>query len=358
MALLKRIGYIVALLLNAVAALALLVACLSPFLPPDKLLLPAVAGLLFEWLLLVNVLFAAGWLFTKRKVYALLSFVCLCCSVPNICTTFAFGRGAEPKEAKHRITVLSYNTCALDQSRPVDKNQVLHYIKERDCDIVCLQEFRMDKQNGRLTLEQVKRYLNYPYSYIDFKTYKGRLPFGIAVFSKYPLLNKQTIRYESESNISDRCDVVVDGDTIRLLNNHLQSYSFTAQELRMETDNSDQLKKKATLLDRKFRKAYQYRPEQARLVEQEIAASPYPVLVCGDFNDVPVSYVYRRIARPLRDAFLESAAPAVLGHTYRHYGIGVRIDYILHSPTMHATSFLIDKVDYSDHYPVSCEVCW
>ena len=103
-------------------------------------------------------------------------------------------------------------------------------------------------------------------------------------------------------------------------------------------------------------------------VRAAIDASPYPVIVCGDFNDVPASYAYRRLSKGLQDAFLTTSFLRT-GHTYVRssalpwfhnatFGPGIRIDYILTDPMLRATDFRIDRVAYSDHYPVMAAFTW
>lgn len=101
------------------------------------------------------------------------------------------------------------------------------------------------------------------------------------------------------------------------------------------------------------------RAEQVQIIRGEIDRSPHPVIVCGDFNDVPVSYTYRQLSRGLSDAFLTgSASRFALGHTYVRHHLGIRIDYILHSPSFRATDFRIDPLPYSDHYPIRATLHW
>ena len=356
MNLLRVILYAVGLFLNGLTAIALLLASMACIVPPDKFILPALMALGFEWLVMANLVCVLMWLPSRRKSFSVISLIVLLCSLPSIDKTMSICGKPEKRSSCRQLTVMSYNTYALDESKKAKDNRVLQYIKECDCDIVCLQELRTDKKGRLITLQEVKDYLSYPYSYIDFKTYEGRLQFGIAVFSKYPLINKQTLRYESASNISDRCDVVVGGDTIRLLNNHLQSYSLTKDDMHWDA-SGERLRESTDKVGKKVRKAYRYRPAQAAVLAQEVSASPYPVLVCGDFNDVPASYVYNKVSAQLVDAFLENTSWQS-GHTYAHHGIGVRIDYILHSPTLRATSFRIGEVDYSDHFPIFAQISW
>jgi endonuclease/exonuclease/phosphatase family metal-dependent hydrolase len=93
------------------------------------------------------------------------------------------------------------------------------------------------------------------------------------------------------------------------------------------------------------------RARQAKVLKDHIRNSPYPVIITGDFNDTPVSYVYGKLRKGLNDSFVHSGYGA--GFTYRGYYPANRIDYILFDDALKSSSFEITKVRYSDHYPVT-----
>ena len=95
---------------------------------------------------------------------------------------------------------------------------------------------------------------------------------------------------------------------------------------------------------------YVQRAYQVDMLSEHIESSNYPVIVCGDFNDTPVSYTYRKLKSGLKDAFI--TAGTGLGTTYRGLVPYMRIDYIMHSGEFRAKHFQIRKVEWSDHYPV------
>lgn len=363
----KMTRYIMRLLLlivNIAAVLCLLLANIGQFVYPAIFPLPSLLGLGYEWIALANIICMLLWFFTTKKRYFLISFCGLLLSFVPLSHIISVSADKDIAAGK-QLSIMSYNTQGLDQCHKPQRNKVLNYIRQQKADIVCLQEFETNKNSRFLTLQEAKQYLaeeaGYPYSYIDFKFYKGRRQYGLAVFSKYPLIHKQTLRYESNTNISDKCDVIVGTDTFRLFNNHLQSNRLTNDDLSLSVSDSAGLstgiKHTADKITHKLIDAYRYRALQADYLQEEIAASPYPVIVCGDMNDVPVSYVYRTLSKGLKDTFLESVSWS-LGHTLFKKGLGVRIDYILCSPLFDAHSFCIDKVDYSDHYPISCTLSY
>lgn len=230
-----------------------------------------------------------------------------------------------------------------------EKNKVLQYLLRQDADVICLQEVDVYKNNQYLTLAEVKQTLSkkYPYSYIDFSVYNKRHQYGTMVWSKYPIINKRSIRYESQGNLSNQCDIVVDGDTIRVINNHLESYRFSDEDLEGNGDMRNKMERSTPL-----------RIKQSRAVRRMIDASPYPTIVAGDFNAIPLSYTYLHIKRGLHDAFLETSWFRT-GPTYKKKGIGMRIDYILSTHSLLPVSCDVDyNATGSDHWPVTALFAW
>ena len=282
-----------------------------------------------------------------------------------VCLWPMLSHGSGPTETAlalrpHRLTLLTWNTHQMGQFKKPKENEVLHYLMQQDADIICLQEVDVYKTPEFLTLAEVKEVLSekYPYSYIDFAVYNSRRQFGNMVWSKYPLINKHTVEYEIRANLSSRCDVVVGADTIRLIVNHLESNRFDKTDLTTEDSTTySQLRHSAEKLGRKWERASVRRKTQAKAVRKEIEASPYSVIVTGDFNDIALSSTYRTIAKGLHDAWLETSWLR-WGATCEKIGLGVRIDYILTDPTIIPISCVVPQVTGSDHRPVVATLAW
>ena len=263
-----------------------------------------------------------------------------------------------PKETyDHTLKVMTYNTHAMMIGEKLaEKKKMLQYLNNQGADIVCLQEVLVYKNPSRLTLPALREAMsNYPYTYYDFKRYNSHRQFGNVVFSRYPLTNKNTIRYESQSNISSQCDVQVGDQTIRLIVNHLESYGLVREDLQFDTLSMAEIKNSS--LVQKLQHAGKLRHQQAREVKRSIRQSPYPVVVVGDFNAIPLSYVYWKVKLGLRDCFLESSF-GQLGNTIKKGPLGIRIDYILCSRKMTPIKCEVDRVRYSDHFPVCATIGW
>lgn len=246
------------------------------------------------------------------------------------------------------ITVLTWNTGRMGEFKKPEKNEVIQYLMSQDADVICLQEVDVYKDAQFLTLPEVRQTLSkkYPYSYIDFSVYNKRHQYGTMVWAKYPLINKQSIHYETQGNLSNRCDMVVGRDTLRLINNHLESYKLESEDL-----------KDVDRIEAKWKRAIPLRNAQARVVRREIEASPYPVIVVGDFNSVALSFAYWHISAGLHDAWNETHFWE-WGATYEYKGIGLRIDYILCSDPLKPVACEVKETTGSDHKPVVATLAW
>ena len=260
-------------------------------------------------------------------------------------------------ETGHQLTVVTYNTNGMLVDKKLeDKLAMLDYVKKLDADIVCLQEVLVYKNPNRFTLPDLRETMReYPYTYYDFKVYNSRRQFGNVVFSRYPLINKQTIRYESQSNISSQCDVVVGQDTLRLVVNHLESFRLNNSDFSLDSLTANTLRESS--LNRKLTYASRLRRQQAYSVRKAIHHSPYPVIAVGDFNAIPLSAVYWIMNTGLRDCYAESSVGRY-GSTYERKGIRVRIDYIFTSRALKPLACRVGKERYSDHYPVIATIGW
>ena len=92
------------------------------------------------------------------------------------------------------------------------------------------------------------------------------------------------------------------------------------------------------------------RSRQVDELSAHINSSPYPVIICGDFNDPPYSYAYSRISQYLQDTFLEKGKG--FGISYNGSFIPYRIDYILHSNYFECLKYSMVRKKLSDHYPI------
>ena len=349
---------------NIIAIIFMLMTLLGSVLSPEVLVFPAYFALIYPLTILINICFVIFWLLARKWLF-LLSLSMLLLSSNEIRNTFPVNFGdTDTISSTNSIKILTYNTLMsgrLIKHTKKKPNLVMKYILDSDADIVCLQEFTVSDKEKFLTLPDIMRiFSKYPYKHIQYRLNENSNHHGIATFSKYPIINKQDINYPSNFNLSIYSDILINGKTIRLINNHLESNKITDNDKVMpyslkEKFNAENLTGITRHFSRKLSLAYKLRAFQADAVAKVIAQSPYKVIVCGDFNDVPSSYAYTKVKGNLKDAFAETGTG--LGLTFNQKYYHFRIDYVFYdssefTPVLYKT----DKVKYSDHYPVFCQL--
>lgn len=265
---------------------------------------------------------------------------------------------------------MSYNVRLFDvynpslEDRYKTRREIISYVHKMDPDIVCFQEFyHQDKPTTFSTKDTLVESMKYSYYHERYShKFTGRQNFGICMLSKYPIIAKGDVMFPNYANSDNYCifaDITKGKDTFRVYNIHLQSIKLQQDDYAMFGDEKQ--KKRASgekstirLLIEKLRIAYPNRAEQAIRVTEHLKSSPYPVIVCGDFNDTPMSYVYNCFNKELTDSYRETSSG--IGVTYAGKVPAGRIDYIFHTENLAARNFVIQKEAFSDHYAVSCEV--
>ena len=295
-----------------------------------------------------------------RKWYFLISLIVILLSYKQITTIFPINLIKKEITSTHKsLVIVSYNMNANIQKHLPDKpNAVIEYLLSTNADIICVQEYYVKSDKAFLTQKDVDSiFKSYPYKYIkfDFEHYDGIT--GLATFSKYPIINNKRIQYESIFNASMYSDIVVNKDTIRVFNNHLESNRFTGNDLllarQLKYDFSTDLLTQTTKdFSQKLEIAFPVRAKQADKISDVIKSTPYKIILCGDFNDVPISYTYTKIKNDLIDAFVECGTG--FGWTFNSSIYKVRVDYIFHDHNFEAEDFQIGKSKGSDHFPVKC----
>ncbi|MFV0593778.1 MAG: endonuclease/exonuclease/phosphatase family protein [Draconibacterium sp.] len=342
------------LVFNFLVILALVTAYLSVYIPPNQYWIPALFGLAYPFLLLGNIAFAVFWLIFKKR-YSLFSLLAILLGFGFIGSFYQFGaRNAESGGVK----VLSYNvrhfTGGDDKgARKLNAEDFVAFFEEQKADIICLQESRLRKNNIFNLAETVDKLENIKH----YQFASSSSTFGSVTMTRFPIVDMGEIRFKDTRNISIFTDVKIEQDTIRVYNIHLQSYHIDRNNYAvLESVDSEEEKRKeaAKVLLKQMRDGWKMRAVQVETIRKHIDESPFPVIVCGDFNDTPTSYSYHTLSENLEDAFVDSGKG--VGRTYVGELPSFRIDYILHSKVMKAYNFQTLDFRYSDHLPVSCDL--
>lgn len=349
--------------MNIVVVLFFFLACLVPFISPVRFWPISFITLGFPFLLGALLLFMIFWLIFQPK-YALIPLIALLVGWKSV-SAFISLRWPSKWETTHKpegtFNVMSYNVAlfglyARKDSKPI-REGIFDLIQQHKPDVLCLQDFYTSEKSGDFNnREDISSLLDMPHRFFssDFNR-NGSQHWGSIIFSRYPILQSDKVKLSpgplGESLIF--ADVLREKDTIRIVNMHLESYRFNAQDYRSiekVRNREDTGLVAAKGIINKMRDAYIRRSRQANIVADFIKTSPHPVIVCGDFNDTPASYTYFTVKGNLQDAFLKKGSG--IGRTFSGISPTLRIDYIFAAKTFKINGFRTIHSGLSDHYPV------
>jgi endonuclease/exonuclease/phosphatase family metal-dependent hydrolase len=354
----RRFTKRVLLLINIIFCLIFLLACLVPLLNPHSWWFMGFLGLILPYLALALILWILFWWFIKPK-FSLLAIVTLVIGYKQLGVLFALNVPATFEEQKKAdvLRIADWNirsfvgTGNTWEKQKLARTQIVNVLTRLNADVICLQEFNHSfvKETGdNLALFTS----NYPYYFFskDFKRDNGNYASGCIIFSKFPILDTGKIKYPgkfAESLIY--ADILKGADTVRVFTTHLLSFRFN----KTDYDGIDRIKDDPETLAasknlfRKMKHAFTRRGVQSDIAKAEMDKSPYPSVLCGDFNDVPNSYTYFTLKGVRKDVFLQKSLG--IGRTYLSLAPTLRIDYILPDREFDVLQFDMIDEDLSDH---------
>lgn len=364
---LYRLFYYISILLTGILAIFTLAGAFVGNTSPDSSKLLPFIGLILPVLLLMNLAVAIYWMI-RWRCWLFIPLIAIVGNWAYLCSILQFplfDSAAEPKnnqktqtKASTSLTLATYNVDSFNQEHTgFSCKEIAEYMKNLGVDIFCFQEFGINKEFGVDSLYAALS--EWPYHYIPSSP-EGEQLLQLAVFSRYPIKEQQLITYPETANCSFWCDIDINGRTIRLFNNHLQTTDVSSNKRKLEkelkADDSDRVEYAIITLANGLHNNFKKRAAQAEQINQLIAASPYPTLVCGDFNSLPSSYTYHTIKGKLNDGF------QTCGHgymyTFRFFKHLLRIDYIFHSQEFDGVDYFSPNLNYSDHNPVVMKMKW
>ncbi len=351
------------LLSNLLVIAGSMFAYFAAYLSPQHFWLLGLASWGIPFFLLANLFFALFWLFSRtHKLWSIGSAVTFIIGTPYIIATFNFPHKVNHTKLDKSIDVLSYNVRvfnAYDHLRKSAKSykeskDMIKWVKNSDADIICLQEFYNDKNSNIYnTIERIRQKGKYKAFFLQ--TYDNRYggEFGMIIFSKYPIINKDLIHLDKNSNNQMMyVDLKIRKDTLRVYNIHLQSMAISEKEIDKAGISDDESQSNLLRVMKRLKNGFKNRSIQTDLLKKHIEDCPYPVLVCGDLNDLPYGYCYNSLSDGLSNAFEEKGSG--MGVTYRGKIRLLRIDNQFFDPSvLKINSFsTLDTVKYSDHFPI------
>ena len=349
--------------LNVLLGLGMIGAYLSTHFSPNFFPYLYFLGLGYPVLLLLTLLFTFFWIWYNRK-YVLFNLLIIGLGWNHLQNFFPINMFS-PAINSRSLKVMSYNVRIFnlyDKANKIkSRDGIFSFLKKEDADILCFQEFyHQEKSPDFVTRDSLVKLLALEF-YQERYTHKlhDEQYFGVATFSKFPIVNKKEISFDNDpNNFCIFSDIVKGRDTIRVFNGHVGSIRFQDKDYAFFGDNEagkiyQRGPKEQRILTR-LKVAYEKRATQIEKIMESVKDSPYPVVFCIDMNDTPVSYAYRQVRKKLNDSFV--GVGTGVGTTYIGKVPSNRIDYIFHSPKLQPVNFITHDVYFSDHKPISVEI--
>jgi len=336
----KRLNVIdkIVFVFNSIVAILLLFSYILPYVQPKNFAFLSVLSLGVPLLILLNVLFFVYWLL-KAKRQLLVSLFILIIGYKYVGSLYKFS-SSKHVETIENISLMNYNVRLFDLYNWIEgentQAQIVDFIKEMSPDVISFQEY-------------------HPHKAVDLSFYEhkyealegNRIKYGQAIFSKYPIVSSGSIKFPNTANNAIYADIVKGVDTLRVYNLHLQS-------LRIQPDLDDFEMEDSNALIEHIGDAFEMQQSQAELFIKHKNSSPYKVVICGDFNNTPYSYVYNKVKGDLCDTFLEAGNG--FGRTFDFKYFPTRIDFILADASYAVNEFTTYEKKLSDHYPIVAKI--
>jgi endonuclease/exonuclease/phosphatase (EEP) superfamily protein YafD len=303
-------------------------------------------------LILADVVLLLYWIVRRRWHWAVIPFVTVLCCIPYTGTVYQFGSLEMSAEKQSGLKIATYNVAGFGrETTGFLAMDILAQMKKQKVDVLCIQEY--NETSGDIHISE--NYKNYfPYMAVGNS--------DMVVFSRYPITGQKTISFEDTNNSAMWADIDVNGKTFRVVNVHLQTtgvnrtlHQAAKQHLQGVDVSGNRL---LNAIYGNYTMGMMIRAGQAVAVRDELRKhddSQRMLIVCGDFNDVPYSYVYNTMLGNLVDGFKECGSGWM--STYRGKK-NVRIDYIFHDERVKGLTYYKQELSYSDHYPVFMKIAF
>ncbi|MBR1688194.1 MAG: endonuclease/exonuclease/phosphatase family protein [Prevotella sp.] len=294
-------------------------------------------------LIAANVILLPYWLIRRRWIIALIPLITVLCCIPYIGTLYQFRSLPSDIPSQTGIKVASYNVALFGRETSGFKAEdILTEMKKQKVDIFCIQEYS-DASGDKKVSDSYKEY--FPYMAMG----KG----DMVIYSRYPIRENKTIEFEETNNSAMWADVDIDGTQVRVFNVHMETTGINgtlhqAAKLQKQGFHIEENSVVKAIYGN-YMWGMLVRAGQAITVANEKLGSTKSTILCGDFNDVPYSFVYKTLLGNMTDGFKECGS----GWMYTFRGKkSVRIDYIFHDKSLKGITYYKQELSYSDHYPV------
>ena len=347
------------LIANFFISLASVIAFYATDISPESNYLFAFYALTIPVWLMINVLYLIYWLRVK-PVIALLSLFTLFLGYHHINASLSVSFNLFPHKEKNAFQVLSYNVRVFNVYPHFQEDQpreIIEWLTSHPAEIKCVQEFyNLSSDTLFNTIEKIGKKQGYHYHFSkkeNIHNEKGY--FGTGIFSKYPIIQAGDFPLDKKEHQKGVfADILINHDTVRIVNIHLQSIYISEEKLWLENSNLDRNTNNLLSISRRLKRGFVSRAKQMFFLKDFLEKSPYPLILCGDLNDTPYSYTYQQLKHFFYNAFEQAGGG--LGFTYRGNIPFLRIDNQFFSEGIRIKQFkTLKNIPYSDHYPISGE---
>jgi|LSQX01.3.fsa_nt_gb endonuclease/exonuclease/phosphatase family metal-dependent hydrolase len=344
------LGSFISVTVLLISAIALLISYVSIFISPSKFWPPLFFGLYYIPIALWN-LFLLIIAIIRMKKRLLIPLVAL---LPSLFFFDMFVKvGNEvPEEEREGICIVTYNVgryslSKYGKSKRETTAEIRDYLELCEADIICLQEVSVRYKDSLIELP------DYPHIYSHFFNDTGS-SFGNVILSKFPIRGGGKLTFKNSTNLAIWADLRIGKNIVRIYNCHLESYSISFTSIVKRLFNKDTFSDEFISLHGHLKESNIKRAEQVDHVVNSISECSLKTIVCGDFNDTPMSYTYHQLQKQHKDCFVEAGKG--FGATYSRLWPALRLDYILIPEEYQTTYHKIERVPYSDHYPVLTQI--
>lgn len=346
-------------IVSIIVYLATIIAAFGGRINPEYLTFPSLLCLALPYLAILSIVLIIFWAIFRKIFFCGLGIATIVICLTPLSDSFPLGSSRNPDGKGQLFKIISWNVIHTQDLRIPDfpGNRAVNYMIESGADVICLTELRyFDPHEMPNFTKSLKDSLFSAYPY-----HAGKNGLDIKILSKYPVERLDRTRIDEGGNCRfDLFKIRFPDNELLVAMVHLYSFGLSEEERNVVTEiNSVQTAKESMRefkgsIRQKLRNAFRKRAEDARELRSVIDEIPpdIPLIVCGDFNDVPASWTYNMIrGDDLRDAYAETNfGPAI---TYNLHAFYFHIDQMLYRGPLEAISLDIGKINSSDHYPLT-----
>ena len=351
----NRFVFLINILLAGLLLLSQLLSSVSP-----KVFWPAeLFALSYPLFLLLNILFVIYWIILQDK-RGFLSFLIVLAGFQQLQSFYQLRFLKAQKTQESVFTVMTYNVRLFDlynwTGNLKTRSKILYQLRTESPDIVCFQEFYNSDRGDFKNTDTLLKILPGYKAHVEYGITLRKVDhWGLATFTRYPILKRGKLIYEKgKTNFGLYTDVKIDDDTVRIYNIHLQSNHFKEKDYRFieapDSGSNEEIMTASRSILKRLKEGAVKRAQQVNEIRTHISSSPYPVILCGDFNDPPFTYAYKKLSEDLNDSFITKGKGT--GATYIGKIPFFRIDYILYDDHVDCISHEVINSKWSDHFPV------